>query len=69
MDELIQWPNEMPCLNCGWPMYCCLCPADDQCIQCGDFPDKLNEFQQCEKCAQAERETDLYHSYDILGLS
>jgi len=24
------FPDETPCIGCGWPLYCCLCPADDQ---------------------------------------
>lgn len=68
MDEFA-WPDETPCSGCGWPRYCCLCPADDQCVICGDIfeLEELNGSKLCPDCAKAEIETDLYHSFDILG--
>lgn len=34
------WPDETPCPGCGWPMYCCLCLADDVDDEGNDIEDE-----------------------------
>lgn len=29
IDSDTGFPSEIPCSGCGWPLYCCLCPSED----------------------------------------
>lgn len=46
MSDVIEWPNETPCAGCGWPRYCCLCPAADvsKCDECDKLRAELEKL-------------------------